>query len=237
MHTGTVGGVIGSFYTFNGIPGPPFSADVIDETDKFLADGNHIHRESHGKIFRDSQGRMRTETEVGNFGPESKPFVHVAITDPVEGRFIHLDFEHKTATVSHFPQPSSNPGIGRSIQPAGNPPQVQPAPATATVVQRGALATRESSEDLGTMQIEGFTVSGTRYIHTMAAGTMGNDKPITISSERWFSPDLKMDLVNTSENPESGKHVRKLVNIHTGDPDPLLLQVPAEFSVTETPQQ
>jgi hypothetical protein len=71
---------------------------------------------------------------------------------------------------------------------------------------------------------------------TMAAGAMGNDKPIVTTSERWFSPDLKTDLVNSSENPESGKHVRRLLNIQIGDPDPLLFQVPADFTVKENPQ-
>ncbi len=71
----------------------------------------------------------------------------------------------------------------------------------------------------------------------MAAGTIGNDKPITTSSEVWFSSDLKMDLLTSSESPESGKHVHKLLNIHTGDPDPLLFQVPTDFTVKETPQK
>jgi hypothetical protein len=44
-------------------------------------------------------------------------------------------------------------------------------------------------------------------------------------------------LVNSSENPESGKHVRRLLNIQIGDPDRLLFQVPADFTVNETPAQ
>jgi hypothetical protein len=46
-----------------------------------------------------------------------------------------------------------------------------------------------------------------------------------------------MDLLNRSESPESGKHVHKIVNIRLGDPDPLLFQVPADYTVKETPQQ
>ncbi|HEX3092890.1 MAG TPA: hypothetical protein VHW72_09730, partial [Candidatus Angelobacter sp.] len=44
---GAVSGVIGGFggLGFSGTPGQPFSADVIEETDRLLADGNHIHRE------------------------------------------------------------------------------------------------------------------------------------------------------------------------------------------------
>ena len=49
--------------------------------------------------------------------------------------------------------------------------------------------------------------------------------------------EFKVDLVNISENPDSGKNVRKLVNIHAGEPDPLLFQVPPDFKVKEMPQQ
>jgi len=66
---------------------------------------------------------------------------------------------------------------------------------------------------------------------------MGNDQPMTTTNERWFSQDLKMDLLTKSESPESGKHVHKLVNIRLGDPDPLLFQVPADYTVKENPQQ
>ena len=41
---GTIGGfAAGSFA--HGNTGLPFSADVVEENDKFLADGNHIHNE------------------------------------------------------------------------------------------------------------------------------------------------------------------------------------------------
>ena len=252
---GVVAGVIGSFggSGMSGIPGQPFSADVIEETDRFLADGNHIHHENHGRVFRDSQGRTRNETEIGAFGPGIKPFVHIMISDPVEGRFILLNPEQKTATVSQFGKRlSAAPGVGLPAQPANNAAQSN-APTTAAASPEELLQSlrnmraasgaqtpgksQASHEDLGTTEIEGFTVTGTRFTHTIAAGEMGNDQPMTTTSERWFSQDLKMDLLNKSESPESGKHVRKLVNIHTGDPDPLLFQVPADYTVKESPQQ
>src|SRR5215467_5951828 len=100
--TGAMGGFI-SVYAGPSLRGPkgrPFSADVIDETDKVLADGNRIHRESHGKIFRDSEGRTRMETEPELAGRTA--FVHIIITDPVGKVFISLDPQQKVATVHHF---------------------------------------------------------------------------------------------------------------------------------------
>lgn len=248
---GVIGGLIGP--GISGTPGQPFSADVIEETDRFLADGNHIHRENHARVFRDSQGRTRNETEIGAFGPGIKPFVHITISDPVEGRFIMLNPEQKTATVNQFgKRNSAAPGVGLPAQPANNTAKSN-APTTGAVEPRALLESLSnmraasgvqspgklqiSREDLGVTEIEGYTVTGMRFTRTIPAGQMGNDQPMTTTNERWFSQDLKMDLLTKSESPESGKHVHKLVNIRLGDPDPLLFQVPADYTVKENPQQ
>jgi hypothetical protein len=175
--------------------------------------------------------------------------VHIVINDPVEGRFILINPEQKTATVNQFGKHISAPGLGVPARPASNAvkPVNSAAAAEPGMMVQSMRNMRASSgqasglqlahEDLGTTEIEGFSVTGTRYTHTIAAGEMGNDQPMTTTSERWFSSDLKIDLLNKSESPESGKQVHKLVNIHLGDPDPLLFQVPADYTVKETPQQ
>jgi hypothetical protein len=243
--TGMVGGGVETFYSAVESPGQPFSADTVDETDKFLADGNHIHRETHGKVFRDSQGRTRTETEIERFIPGSDPLLHITIIDPVEGRFIVLDPQNKTAMVNFFEKhwanpepvtskPAAKPGLSTSAT-ASHAPGLS---AVAGQTQGGQNSmNKRSVKELGTMAIEGFTATGVRFHNTTAAGAMGNDKPMMSTNERWYSSDLKMALLTISESPESGKHVHKLVNIQTGDPDPLLFQVPADFTLRETPQK
>jgi len=232
---GTIGGVPGASFT-HGNTGLPFAADVVEENDKFLADGNHIHYEVHGRIFRDSEGRIRTETEAPVFNSESKPFTHINITDMVEGRIIFLDTEHKIATVNLLGQSTAPTAIAIPQDSSDKNPKVQPRP-TVTVHSSAPPSPDPAPEDLGTSQIEGFTVQGTRSTHIISAGVIGNDRPIATTTERWFSIDLKMDLVNITESPDSGKHVRKLVNIHAGEPDPLLFQIPSDFKVKEMPQQ
>src|ERR1041385_2516245 len=53
------GSMLGSGNNFAGTKTRPFSADIINETDQYFADGNHVHREMRGRIFRDSEGRTR----------------------------------------------------------------------------------------------------------------------------------------------------------------------------------
>lgn len=207
-------------------PGLPFSADVIDETDRVLADGNHIHHESHGKIFRDSQGRTRLESEL-DIGRDT-PITHVTISDPVEGLHMMLDLANKTATVSHFSHPSQSSGSGEK----------KPAQTRQTAIQRNPAAAERIHSTRGeTKEIEGFAVTATRNTRTIPAGAKGNDKPLVITNESWFSEDLATVLLTVRDDPESGKSTRKLVNIHTGDPDPLLFKVPADFTVKDIPQQ
>lgn len=242
-NAGMVGGVVTSFIGSapGGVKGLPFSADVIEETDQFLADGNHIHRESHGKVFRDSEGRSRTENEIGSAMTGSKPFVHILIVDPVLNTFIMLDPQNKIATVHHSQErsgavPDSKP-VPSNAPPAqarnAADPQSQALLQSLRDKQDQSMARQHSREDLGTMEIEGFTVKGLRLTTTTPAGAMGNDKPMTMTSERWFSEDLKMDLLTKSSSPESGQHVRRLANIRSGDPDPLLFQVPTDYTVKE----
>ncbi len=247
---GVVGGVIGGISStgMTGVKGQPLSADVIEETDHYLADGNHIHRESHGKIFRDSEGRSRNENEIGGPIAGSQPFVHIQIFDPVQNAMIMLNPQNKSATVVHFPE-RSGPAAFKAVPRTSRPVQGAQAGSggvTPEVLLQNLQDLRDaqepktkrqySREDLGTMEIEGFTVKGTRITTTTPAGMMGNDKPMTSTNERWFSDELKMDLLTKSTTPESGQHVRKLVNIRSGDPDPLLFQVPADYTVKEQQQ-
>jgi hypothetical protein len=241
VRTGLVGGVVGGFIGpgFVGdVRGLPFSADVIDEREQFLADGNRIHHETHGKIFRDSQGRTRTESVIGA-AAGSKGFGLIQIVDPVEKVFITLSVEQKTAQVHHFGG-ITPPSREANVSPRANPGPSAPGggligglPAVAS----GDRQIKSAREDLGTMEIDGFTAHGTRVIFTIPAGQMGNDKPMTNSNERWFSDDLKVELLMKTESPQSGKHTHKLVNIRSGDPDPLLFQVPPDYTVTEQPQR
>ena len=251
-----VGGVTTSYVGGNvaATKGHPFSADVVDETDQFLADGNHIHREIHGKVFRDSEGRTRTETDMGIRLAGGEPFVHITLLDPVQHRQIVLNPRLKEASVQTWGVVSGTVGSGPAVGTPttgsliASPPPPAQAKSDAPVLldslrvirqgQENASTTRvarASREDLGTSNMEGFTVTGSRISHTIPAGERGNDKPMTTTNERWVSADLGVELLIKSESPETGQHTHRLVNIRIGDPDPLLFQVPPDYTVKEQP--
>jgi hypothetical protein len=192
---------------------------VIEETNQTLSDGNRIHRESRGRMFRDSAGRTRNETESALPASNGARRIYVSITDPVQQLIISLDPQRKAATVDHFQRP------------APQPPQDAAKPAETSEAGFSAVKPDIRQEEIGTMQIEGFLVTGKRVTRIFHAEEIGNERPITSTTEIWYSPDLHIPLLVKSESPQSGLQVRKIINISTGDPDPLLFQLPSGYSV------
>jgi len=93
------------------------------------------------------------------------------------------------------------------------------------------------TEALGLKMISGIQAEGTRTVETIPAGSIGNDAPIEIVSERWYSPELQIVVRTVHNDPRSGENVYQLNNIRRGDPPGNLFQVPADYVVKEGPMQ
>jgi hypothetical protein len=50
------------------------------------------------------------------------------------------------------------------------------------------------TESLGKQSVEGVEAEGSRTTVTIAAGEIGNERPLEIISERWYSPELQLWL-------------------------------------------
>ncbi len=87
------------------------------------------------------------------------------------------------------------------------------------------------TELLGTRTIEGVSVEGTRITSEIPAGELGNDKPIQVVTENWFSPELQMIVMSRHTDPLAGEHVFKLANIKRSEPSASLFTVPPGFRV------
>ena len=88
-------------------------------------------------------------------------------------------------------------------------------------------------EQLGTQLIEGVEAEGTRITHTIPAGSVGNERPIEVSTERWFSQELKMEVLVKTIDPRSGESIQRLTNINRSEPDPSLFEIPSDYTVRE----
>lgn len=207
-----------------GLKGVPFSAETVTEISRVLQDGNHINQTMRGKIFRDSEGRTRRESSMMMF--EAQESQRVTIQDPVQQVLIFFSTRgDKTATVHHM-----KAGF-RSVSPPQPPPKADPKTKAST--EQHPCPVLPEPEQLGTKVIEGFTVVGTRRTHTIDAGKIGNEKPIVTVTESWYSDELHEVLLSETDDPQSGHHTMKVVNIQRMEPDPTLFQVPPDYGVKD----
>lgn len=91
------------------------------------------------------------------------------------------------------------------------------------------------SEDLGTRDFEGVSATGTRKVTTIPAGDVGNERPIEIVYERWFSKDLGMVVFSKHSDPRFGDQTYRLTNIVRTEPDPSLFTVPTGYKTFPAP--
>ena len=206
------------------VKGAPFSAVATSETTQTLADGNHINRKTQTNLYRDSLGRVRKEVNLPAIGPlaaSGQPHSFIEINDPVAGTAYVLEPDQKIAR--QMPGPM---GGAMQVRTKGG----------ANVFYRNLKELPEAeakTESLGIETIAGVNAEGTRTTRTIAAGEIGNEKPITIISERWYSSDLQMEVKSTHSDPRFGNTTYTLTNIQRTEPAATLFAVPAGYSIEQ----
>lgn len=91
------------------------------------------------------------------------------------------------------------------------------------------------TESLGKQTIEGVEAEGTRTTFTIPAGEIGNERPIQIVNERWYSPELQTVVMSRRNDPLAGETTYRLTNINRSEPDRSLFEVPADYKIKEGP--
>lgn len=205
------------------VTGAPYSAVVVIESTQTLSDGNAINRKVQTNVFRDSQGRTRRETTLPAVGPlaaSGQPKIFIMIFDPVATTSYVLHPDTKVA--DKLPPPQAK----------GKDPAKLEGKFEARMQEEIANGTLKK-DDLGTQSINGLNAQGTRYTRTIPAGQVGNDKPILIVSERWYSPDLQIVVKSTRSDPRLGQTSYTVTNIQRAEPAATLFAVPAGYTVQD----
>jgi hypothetical protein len=245
--------------------GAPFTATAVSEFEQPLADGNRIRQKSSAGLARDSAGRTRRELQPGAVGPllapgEPQRFVH--IHDPIGGTNITLDETRKKAfRLKRGTGPGAGPGEpGAPFELSLPPPPPGPPAAgergriveddVVVIAHRGgglgaaalplvdglpADAPKPVREDLGSQTMEGVKVDGTRATVTIPAGKLGNERPLVVVTERWFSPELGVVVMSRHSDPRLGTTSYRLTGIQRREPPAALFEVPAGYALEEGP--
>ncbi len=239
----------------------PYSADAVTETVQTLANGNHIVHKLTAQMARDSQGRTRREQNLDAMGPwasAGEAVKLIMINDPVAGVTYHLEPKTNTAVKISMP-PSSDAETG-AVGPDGERAMVKLKTMTRVMTAGSAIAGAEAgvmggmigppgtvsasivqmkepgevkSESLGQQTIEGVSATGTRTTRTIQAGAIGNEQPIEIVSETWYSPELQTVVMSKHDDPQIGETTYRLTNIQRIEPPQSLFEVPANYTVRE----
>ncbi len=231
------------------VKGAPFCATVVTEHTQVFADGNRIHTADNSMLCRDSEGRTRREAGLNLLGATTKTSSTKLITiiDPVAGVRYLLDPENKAAHKATLPSltaagsveggrsPDVMKGervmVYRAVGDAGDAgPHVN---VFFKTDGRGSDGPAPSTENLGDQMIDGIHATGTRMTTTIPSGKMGNDQPIEVTSERWYSPELKAVVMTRHNDPWAGELNTELTNVNTSEPDHSLFTVPGDYRVVE----
>lgn len=194
------------------VTGQPFSANTVIEDTRRLYDGSMDTKSMFGSFYRDAAGRTRREQPlqmVGGVkvaGGDGKPQMLVFINNFADRTQTFLDLNNKVA--------HTNPIRGEIVSP---------------------MAPREpkdaKTESLATQTMEGIKVEGTRTTFEIPVGELGNEKPIQVVTETWYSPELQVVVMSRHVDPIAGEHVFRLTNIKRAEPSPDLFTVPTGFRV------
>jgi hypothetical protein len=100
-------------------------------------------------------------------------------------------------------------------------------------ILRSRITSPGKTEALGKQMIEGVNADGTRLSTTLETGAVGNDRPIQMVNERWFSSELKTVVMTRHSDPRTGEEIFRLTNISRAEPGADLFQVPANYQLQD----
>jgi hypothetical protein len=215
----------------------PYTATATTESTQVLADGNRIVNKTSSFVARDSQGRTRRETDLHRIGTMQVDSPKtVFINDPTtHTQYIFAPGGEATKVV----RSEGSWKEGPQIIELGSQHERRSQQKVIVNVQgvRESQQNKESSEqvkheDLGTQTIEGVSAQGKRETVTIPAGQIGNERPIEIVTETWFSPELHTMVLRKHSDPRMGDSSYRLTDIKRSEPDASLFQPPPGAKVS-----
>jgi len=228
------------------VPGAPFSADAATIVVQTLGDGTRIEQKSTAKYYRDGTGRVRREqTVLGLDNLNASAAARTIITfDSVPGDQMPYLLEPESRTARPMARGIALSNAAGALSTfrlrtstgngAGDLIDVITGFQGLTVARRGLPNDlRPMEEDLGSRQIEGVRANGHRTTTTIPQGRIGNDRPIQITDEQWYSPDLSVLISSRYSDPRTGVVEYKLTNVVRGEPRADLFTVPSDYTVVQ----
>jgi hypothetical protein len=212
------GGLISSLVAAPVI-GQPYSAMQVHQTIRKLADGTTISQKGHHFVARDAHGRVRVEMRMAK-GKNGEPdTVMVFVSDPVA---------HTITTWMSGPKVENKSASVVKLPAERKQETPQQAEVTSASTRPQPVVT---TENLGTVMLQGLPVTDVRTTTVVPVGRAGNDAPITKTHEVWTSQDLRLVMKQQTEDPRTGVTTVALEEFSRAEPDAKLFRVPPGYAV------
>jgi hypothetical protein len=199
--------------------GAPFSFTLVTEWARPMNNGGNFTLTNERHIVRDSKGRIYQERWIlVPKGSKIKSWMDIfQITDPDLHTWYNCDTKTKVCDLYRYHLTTSD-----NFQP----------PTSVSGPLSDGTGFRQH-EDLGLNSVEGQETHGYRETTTFNPGVMGNDKPMVVTREFWYSTHLAVNLISILDQPMTGKQVFTVKELSTSEPDPSFFDVPADYKVVD----
>lgn len=197
--------------------GAPFSLTLHTEWKRSLGNGGSITFTNERRIVRDSRGRIFQErAALVPKNTKAKSFIStIQITDPANHTWYNCIVASKVCDLYRY-RLSTTDKFGPVRD--GN------------YVDSGGSS---QDEDLGVSSTLGEDTHRYKETATLNPGQTGNDQPLVIVREFWYSARLAFNLISTVENPFSGHQEFTVRDLNTAEPDPALFEIPEGYTVAD----
>lgn len=191
----------------------PFSAVAVSETVQVLSDGSRLKRTRTARVYRDGEGRVRLE-----FGWDAGRGKAYSLYDAVSG-VTYIVSSGRRAALQLSPPAADAPLRQARVITRQSPPEDVRAVAGETV------------EPLGTRVVEGVEAEGVRVTSSVPAKAGGREHAGRVVYERWYSQELRRDVLIKCSDPRFGEAVYRLTGIERAEPSPDLFVIPPGYKV------
>lgn len=196
----------------------PFTATLDTEWVRFTGEGATITVVNERHIARDGRGRIYEErwALVPKNGKIKSFMTWIQIADPKQRTLYNCNIDRHLCELKNY-DPTDDLAAAKPLKPlppdaSGNNPLV---------------------EDLGTGGIVGVETLGRRETRTIEPGSMGNDLPLTATTEYWHSQELGLNLLSIRTSPVFGKQTFSITELTASEPDPQLFELPAGYKIND----
>lgn len=219
--------------------------EIRVEDGKVTIDGKEaadtqVIRTKSGREVRIENGRVTIDGKEPGTGAGSGSRVEISRTEGADGlpreevrvQVVRAGGDATIPVPPIPPAPPLAPGSVAAPPPVPPVPPVPPIPGVHTMrFESTASLGKGVTTALGTKDFDGVKAEGKQTVWTIPAGEIGNRKPISVTSESWYSPELQVTVYSRYNDPRTGETLYRLAGIRRGEPAPELFRVPADYEL------